>query len=292
MKKKILSLLMIMAIIAGVVFQPVCGSMTAEAKKYKETITLEEGKIWACSGYYEWKNTDADIAYGTGSLIFGVTEGKTTITGKDKNNDKYIYNLEVIKPIGLQIKKVDITKNKVKYTIKNLSKKAVKFGKKVSFCLEDAAYRYYANIDKDVTIKPKETKVLIINSGKNDGNEKYTFKDEFFNEYFDEMTFNITYENKDLEYVLPTKPVKNTAKRTPVISRENEWMSKGEEHIISMLNTDKKVNWSILSGEDVIKIQEKGKHYVTIKATGTGEAKLQAKVGGKKYKSTITVYEE
>ena len=49
MKKKILSLLMVMAIIAGVVFQPVCGSMTAQAKtpfmkKLGVKWDLKEGK--------------------------------------------------------------------------------------------------------------------------------------------------------------------------------------------------------------------------------------------------------
>ena len=49
MKKKILSLLMIMAIIAGMVFQPVCGSMTAQAKtpfmkKLGVKWDLKEGK--------------------------------------------------------------------------------------------------------------------------------------------------------------------------------------------------------------------------------------------------------
>lgn len=165
----------------------------------------------------EWKNTNADIAYGSGFQIFGLTEGKTTITGKDTDN-KYIYNLDVIKPIGLQIKKVDITKNKVKYTIKNLNKKEIKFGKKVSFVLMDASYRYYADMDKDVTIKPKETKVLTINAGKDDGNKKYTFKDKAFNKYFYDMTFDITYNGRNPQYVLLTKPVKNTAKKTPEIS--------------------------------------------------------------------------
>lgn len=266
--------------------------ITAEAKTYKETRILEEGQSLIFYSSYEWKNTNADIAYGSGSQIFGLTEGKTTITGKDTDNNKYIYNLDVIKPIGLQIKKVDITKNKVKYTIKNLNKKAIKFGKKVSFVLMDASYRYYADMDKDVTIKPKETKVLTINAGKDDGNKKYTFKDKAFKEYFYDMTFDITYNGRNLQYVLLTKPVKNTAKKAPEISSTTEYLTKGKECIISMLNTNKKVKWTILSGEDVIKIQEKGKYYVTIKGTGAGEAELQAETGGKTYKSTIIVDEE
>lgn len=264
---------------------------TAEAKTYKKTILLEKGDRWGFSGSYEWKNTNVDIAYGMGNMIVGLTKGKTTITGKDKNNNKYIYNVNVIKPIELQVKKVNITNNKVKYTIKNLGKKAIKFGKKVSFHIIDASFSYYANMDKDVTIKPKETKVLTINPGKDETNKKYTFNDKSISKHLCDMTFDITYNGKDMQYVLLAKPVKNTAKKSPEISSEVELINEGGECIISMLNTNKKVKWSILSGKNVIKIQKKGKHYVKIKGTGAGEAVLQAKAGGKKYKSTIVVAE-
>ncbi len=261
---------------------------TAEAKTYKETILIEEGGAYISSAY-EWKNTNVDIAYGTGGLIFGLTKGKTTITGKDKNNNKYIYNVNVIKPIELQVKKVKITNNKVKYTIKNLDKKAIKFGKKVSFTIIDATFRYYANMDKDVTIKPKETKVLTINPGKDDNNKKYTFNNKSIRKHLCDMRFDITYDGNNTDYILLAKPVKNTAKKSPKISSEIELIDKGGECIVSMLNTNKKIKWSILSGKNVIKIQKKGKHYVKIKGTSIGEAVLQAKAGGKKYKSTIMV---
>lgn len=119
MKKKLLSLLMIMAIIAGVVFQPVYGSMTAEAKTpFMKTLglkwDLKEGKWvkirsnFAGNVWLEHKATIKDVklknakkeGYKKLSYTIVIKEGMLTPDQVHKvalayyNNDEKFYEYE------------------------------------------------------------------------------------------------------------------------------------------------------------------------------------------------------
>ena len=56
-----------------------------------------------------------------------------------------------------------------------------------------------------------------------------------------------------------------------------------------MKNNKKKVKWTVVSGKKNVALSKKGKTGVTIKGKRVGKAKVQAKIGKKKYVCTVTV---
>ena len=63
----------------------------------------------------------------------------------------------------------------------------------------------------------------------------------------------------------------------------------GKKKTLKIKNAKKKAKWSIKSGKDKIKLQKKKKASVVVAAKKTGSAKVQAKVGKKKYVCKVVV---
>ena len=58
---------------------------------------------------------------------------------------------------------------------------------------------------------------------------------------------------------------------------------------IKLQNNKKKVKWTVISGKKNVSLSKKGKTGVTIKGKKAGKAKVQAKIGKKKYVCKVTV---
>ena len=58
---------------------------------------------------------------------------------------------------------------------------------------------------------------------------------------------------------------------------------------IKLQNNKKKVKWTVISGKKNVSLSKKGKASVTIKGKKDGKAKVQAKIGKKKYVCKVTV---
>ena len=54
----------------------------------------------------------------------------------------------------------------------------------------------------------------------------------------------------------------------------------------------KKTKWTVISGKKSVSLSKKKKDSVMVKAKKTGKAKVQAKVGRKKYIATVMVFEK
>ena len=63
----------------------------------------------------------------------------------------------------------------------------------------------------------------------------------------------------------------------------------GKKKTLKIKNAKKKAKWSIKSGKDKIKLQKKKKASVVVAAKKAGSAKVQAKVGKKKYVCKVVV---
>jgi len=63
----------------------------------------------------------------------------------------------------------------------------------------------------------------------------------------------------------------------------------GKTAKIKLSNNKKKVTWSVTKGSGNISLSKKSKTGVTVKGSRAGTAKVQAKVGNKKYVCTVTV---
>ena len=72
------------------------------------------------------------------------------------------------------------------------------------------------------------------------------------------------------------------------LSQSKLTVTVGGQKTLKMKNTSKKVSWKILSGKKNIKLQKK-KSSVKIKGKKAGNAKIQAKVAGKKYICKVKV---
>lgn len=88
--------------------------------------------------------------------------------------------------------------------------------------------------------------------------------------------------------VTPVSPADAAAKKV-ALSKKKIVLQAGGKQTIKVKNTKKKVKWSIKSGKKYIKLQKKKKNSVVVRAKKTGSAKVQAKVGKKKYICKVTV---
>ena len=66
-------------------------------------------------------------------------------------------------------------------------------------------------------------------------------------------------------------------------------MAVGKTVKVKLKNNKKKVKWTVVSGKKNVALSKKGKTGVTIKGKRVGKAKVQAKIGKKKYVCTVTV---
>ena len=66
-------------------------------------------------------------------------------------------------------------------------------------------------------------------------------------------------------------------------------MTVGVGKTLKMNDNKKKVSWSVKKGKKIVSLSKKTKKSVCIKAKKEGTAKIQAKIGKKKYICTVVV---
>ena len=75
------------------------------------------------------------------------------------------------------------------------------------------------------------------------------------------------------------------AKKKVKLSKRNVTVTVGKTFKLKLRNNKKKVKWTVVSGKKNVTLSKKKKTGVTIKGKKPGTAKVQAKVGKKKYVS-------
>lgn len=86
----------------------------------------------------------------------------------------------------------------------------------------------------------------------------------------------------------PVSPASAASKKI-ALSKKKLVLQVGKKQKIKIKNYTKKVTWSIRSGKKYIKLQKKQKNSVVILAKKPGKAKVQAKIGKKKYLCHVIV---
>ena len=79
------------------------------------------------------------------------------------------------------------------------------------------------------------------------------------------------------------------AKKPVKLSKKSVSVAVGKTVKVKLKNNKKKVKWTVVSGKKNVALSKKGKTSVTIKGKRVGKAKVQAKIGKKKYVCTVTV---
>lgn len=79
------------------------------------------------------------------------------------------------------------------------------------------------------------------------------------------------------------------AKKKVKLNKKTVTVNVGKTVKIKLQNNKKKVKWTVTSGKKNVKLSKKKKTEVTIKGKKAGKAKVQAKVGKKKYVCKVTV---
>ena len=87
---------------------------------------------------------------------------------------------------------------------------------------------------------------------------------------------------------LAFSPNKSQAAKKVSITKSlkvNQWTSTK----IKLSNNKKKVTWSVIKGKEIVSLVKKSKTGVYVNAWDAGTAKVQAKIGNKKYVCTVTI---
>ncbi len=79
------------------------------------------------------------------------------------------------------------------------------------------------------------------------------------------------------------------AKKKVKLNKKTVTVNVGKTVKIKLQNNKKKVKWTVISGKKNVSLSKKGKTGVTIKGKKAGKAKVQAKIGKKKYVCKVTV---
>lgn len=79
------------------------------------------------------------------------------------------------------------------------------------------------------------------------------------------------------------------AKKQVKLNKKSVSVAVGKTVKVKLKNNKKKVKWTVVSGKKNVTLSKKGKTGVTIKGKRVGKAKVQAKIGKKKYVCTVTV---
>lgn len=79
------------------------------------------------------------------------------------------------------------------------------------------------------------------------------------------------------------------AKKQVKLDKKSVSVAVGKTVKVKLKNNKKKVKWAVVSGKKNVALSKKGKTSVTIKGKRVGKAKVQAKIGKKKYVCTVTV---
>lgn len=75
----------------------------------------------------------------------------------------------------------------------------------------------------------------------------------------------------------------DAAKKNVKLNKKSITVNVGKTVKIKLKNNKKKVKWTVISGKKNVALSQKKKTGVTIKGKKAGTAKVQAKVGKKKY---------
>lgn len=89
--------------------------------------------------------------------------------------------------------------------------------------------------------------------------------------------------------ILSSIPGANASAAKKVSITKTAKVAAGKATKIKLKNNKKKVTWKVIKGQNIIKIKKKTKTYATIQAIKEGSAKVQAKIGKKKYTCNVTV---
>lgn len=79
------------------------------------------------------------------------------------------------------------------------------------------------------------------------------------------------------------------AKKQVKLNKKSVSVAVGKTVKVKLKNNKKKVKWTVVSGKKNVALSKKGKTGVTVKGKRVGKAKVQAKIGKKKYVCTVTV---
>ena len=79
------------------------------------------------------------------------------------------------------------------------------------------------------------------------------------------------------------------AKKKVKLSKKSVTITVGKTVKVKLKNNKKKVKWTVVSGKKNVKLSKKKKTSVTIKGKKVGKAKVQVKVGKKKFVCKVTV---
>ena len=79
------------------------------------------------------------------------------------------------------------------------------------------------------------------------------------------------------------------AKKQVKLNKKSVSVAVGKTVKVKLKNNKKKVKWTVVSGKKNVALSKKGKTGITIKGKRVGKAKVQAKIGKKKYVCTVTV---
>lgn len=79
------------------------------------------------------------------------------------------------------------------------------------------------------------------------------------------------------------------AKKQVKLNKKSVSVAVGKTVKVKLKNNKKKVKWTVVSGKKNVALSKKGKTGVTIKGKRVGKAKVQAKIGKRKYVCTVTV---
>ena len=79
------------------------------------------------------------------------------------------------------------------------------------------------------------------------------------------------------------------AKKKVKLSKKSVTVTVGKTVKVKLKNNKKKVKWTVTSGKKNVKLSKKKKTSVTIKGKKVGKAKVQVKVGKKKFVCKVTV---
>ena len=79
------------------------------------------------------------------------------------------------------------------------------------------------------------------------------------------------------------------AKKKVKLDKKTVTVTVGKTVKLKLKNNKKKVKWTVISGKKNVSLSKKGKAGVTIKGKKAGKAKVQAKIGKKKYVCKVTV---
>ena len=79
------------------------------------------------------------------------------------------------------------------------------------------------------------------------------------------------------------------AKKKVKLSKKSVTITVGKTVKVKLKNNKKKVKWTVTSGKKNVKLSKKKKTGVTIHGKKAGKAKVQAKVGKKKFVCKVTV---